>query len=124
MSGLTKEELGLIRQVYEGMWNSHDPSMARRLFERPEGVEDFVGRFLKAFPDLEHTVEDLIAEDDRVAVRFSARGTHRGTWMDVDATGRPIHYTGVTIAHIGAGKLGEHRTWWDTWDVMRQIQAP
>ncbi len=63
-------------------------------------VERFVSQFLLSFPDLQHTVEEMIAEDDHVAVRFNARGTHKGQWMHFAPTGISIHYTGLTLARI------------------------
>jgi predicted ester cyclase len=123
MSDLTKAELELIRTVYEGMWNGHDPNMAHSLFERSESVAEFVSRFLAAFPDLQHTVEETLVQDRRVAIRFAAHGTHQGSWMGFEPTGKKIDYTGATIARIERGKIVGHRTWWDTWGLVQQIRG-
>jgi len=53
--------------------------------------------------------------------RFSARGTHTGPWKDHPASGKPIHYTGVTIVQIESGKIVQHHTWWDTHELIEQI---
>jgi len=111
----------LVRRIYEDMWNKGSLSAAVEIFAHPEGVQKFMGEFLKAFPDLQHTVEELIAEDDRVAARFSAKGTHTGPWKQYPPTGNPIHYTGITVAHIEGGIIVEHHTWWDTLEVIEQI---
>ena len=113
----------LMRRVYEEMWNQGRTALARELFERPEAVERFVSQFLTSFGDLQHTVEEMIAEEERVAVRFSASGTHTGQWMQFAATGRSIRYTGVTIAHIAGNKIIEHHTWWDKAGLIEQVQA-
>jgi predicted ester cyclase len=113
----------LMRRIYEEMWNGGRPAMAGELFALPEGVEKFVRGFLQSFPDLQHTVEDMIAEGDRVAVRFSARGTHQGQWMDFAPTGKPIHYTGVTLARIAGERIVEHQTWWDKAGLMQQLES-
>ena len=123
MSELTKVEHGLIRRVYEGMWNGHNPSLAHELFANPRGVTSFVVRFLSAFPDLQHTIEEMLMEDQRVAVRFSARGTHRGRWLEFEPTGKSISYTGVTLARIEDGRITSHQTWWDEWGLLRQIRG-
>jgi predicted ester cyclase len=115
------ENKNLVRRIYEEMWNAHDPAAAGELFTRPEGVQRFVGEFLSAFPDLAHTVEGLIAEGDQVAARFSASGTHTGPWKQYAPTGKPVRYTGVTIARIADGKIAEHHTWWDTTELIEQI---
>jgi predicted ester cyclase len=117
----TNKNKALMRRIYDEMWNQARPAVARELFDRHEGVESFVSRFLVSFPDLLHTVEDMIAEDDRVAVRFSARGTHTGPWLEFAATGRAIQYTGVTLARFAGDKIVEHQTWWDKAGLMEQI---
>ena len=97
--------------------------LAAEIFERSDGVEKFVSEFLSAFPDLQHTVNDMIEEDDQVAVRFTAHGTHTGPWMHLAPTGIPIQYTGVTVARIGGDKIIEHYTWWDKAELMEQIEG-
>jgi len=122
MSDLSERNKALMRRIYEEMWNQGYPSLAAEVFDRPEGVERFVKGFLTSFPDLRHTIEEMIAEGDRVAVRFSSHGTHTGPWLHFAPTGKPIHYTGVTLARIVAGKVAEHHTWWDKAGLMEQIE--
>src|SRR5688572_29577230 len=113
MSDLASKNKALMRRVYEEMWNRANPAAAAELFANPEGVERFVSQFLISFPDLQHTVEEMIEEGDRVAVRFSAQGTHAGPWLDFPVRGRSIEYTGVTLARISGDRITEHHTWWD-----------
>lgn len=115
------ENKALVRRVYEEMWNKGQPALAVELFEQPAGVERFVSHFLSSFPDLQHTVEEMIAEGDRVAVKFSARGTHTGPWQGVAPTGRPIQYSGITWARVARGRIYEHRTLWDKAGLMEQL---
>jgi len=112
----------LVRRIYEEMWNRNNPTAARAIFAHPEGVERAVREFLSAFSDLQHTVEELIAEGDRVAARFTASGTHTGLWKNYSPTGKPIHYTGVTLARIADGKIVDHYTWWDRMGLVEQIR--
>jgi len=121
MSDPTSRNKVLMRRVYKKMWNGGNPALAVEIFAQPEGVERFVSRFLPSFPDLQHTVEEMVAEDDRVVVRFSAHGTHTGAWMQFPPTGKSIHYTGVTWARIADGKILEHHTWWDKAGLIEQI---
>jgi len=121
MSDLTSKNKALMRRIYEDMWNRANPSIAVEIFAQPEGVERFVSQFLLSFPDLQHTIEEMIAEDDRVAVRFSARGTHTGQWLHFASTGKAIHYTGVTLARIAGDKIIEHHTLWDKMGLVEQI---
>jgi steroid delta-isomerase-like uncharacterized protein len=121
MSDVVSTNKALMRRAYDEMWNKADPTLARELFARPEGVERFVSGFLESFPDLHHTVEEMIADGDRVAVRFSAQGTHGGAWMQFEPTGKTIRYTGVTWARIADGRIIEHHTWWDKAGLIDQI---
>jgi predicted ester cyclase len=123
MSDRTSKNKELMRRLYEEMWNGASPALAAGLFAQPEGVERFVSQFLSSFPDLQHHVEGMIAEDDQVAVRFSAHGTHSGPWLDFAPTGRPIHYTGVTLARIESDKIVEHHTWWDKAALIEQLKG-
>jgi predicted ester cyclase len=123
MSELANQNKTLMRRVYEEMWNQGKPAVAAEIFTRPAGVERFVSQFLESFPDLQHTVEEMIGEGDQVAVRFSATGTHTGEWMEFRPTGKTIHYTGVTIARIAENKISEHYTWWDKAGLIEQIRS-
>src|SRR5688572_11651195 len=111
MSDLTGRNKNLMRRLYKEIWNGGNPALAAEIFAQPEGVERFVSQFLLSFPGLQHTVEEMLAEDDRVVVRFSAHGTHTGAWLHFAPTGKSIHYTGVTWARIAGGKIIEHHTW-------------
>ena len=124
MSDQTSKNKVLMRRVYEEMWNQSGAALASEIFAQPAGVERFVSQFLRSFPDLQHTVEDMIAEKDRVAVRFTARGTHTGQWQHFAATGSPIEYSGVTLARIAGDKIIEHETWWDKAGLMEQLDKP
>jgi len=123
MSDVANQNKALMRRIYEEMWNQGKPAVAVEIFAQPEGVERFVSQFLESFPDLQHTVEEMIAEYDQVAVRFSASGTHTGQWLQFLPTGRPIRYTGVTIARIAENKIIEHHTWWDKSGLLEQVQS-
>lgn len=121
MSELTSRNKALMRRIYEEMWNQAAPSIAAEVFVQPEGVELFVSQFLLSFPDLRHAIDEMIAEDDCVAVRFSAHGTHTGQWMQFAPTGKSIQYTGITLAHIAGDKIIEHHTWWDKASLIEQL---
>jgi predicted ester cyclase len=121
MSDLLSKNKDLMRRIYEEMWNGRNPDLASELFAQPEGVTKFARAFLTSFPDLQHTVEEIIAEADQVAVRFAARGTHSGPWLDFAPSGRSIHYTGVTLARIAGDKIVEHHTWWDKAGLIEQV---
>lgn len=64
MSDSTSKNKALMRRVYEEMWNKGKPALAVEIFEQPSAVERFVSQFLLSFPDLQHTVEEMIEEGD------------------------------------------------------------
>lgn len=74
-----------------------------------------------AFPDLRVTIEDQIADDDRVVTRWSAKGTHQGELMGMPATGKETTVTGITIDRIVDGRIAESWTNWDTLGMLQQL---
>ncbi len=118
-----EENKTLAHRIYNELWNHGNLATARAIFSRPEGVEKAVREFRLAFPDIHHTVEEMIAAGDQVVIRFRAEGTHLGRWEQLPATGKPIHYTGVTILRIENGKIRDHHTWWDRWELAQQING-
>ncbi len=123
MSAITESNKALVRRIFDEVWNQGNLAAAGEIFAEPQGVETFVGGFLQAFPDVQHQVEEMLAEGDRVAARFSAAGTHRGRWKDFPATGISIRYSGVTIARVEGGRITSHHTWWDSQALLEQIQS-
>jgi len=121
MSDRNSRNKTLMRRIYEEMWNGGKPALAAEIFAQPEGVHRFVSQFLLSFPDLQHTVLEMIEEGNQVAVRFLARGTHTGQWLQFAPTGRSIEYTGLTLARISEDKIIEHYTWWDKAGLMEQL---
>jgi predicted ester cyclase len=111
----------LVRRIYEELWNQGKLAVADEIFARSPSVKDYVSQFLSAFPDLEHTVQEMVAEGDTVVAAFSAKGTHTRPWHGIAPTHKQISYSGITIAHIEGAKIVEHRTTWDTLTVLEQL---
>jgi steroid delta-isomerase-like uncharacterized protein len=84
----------------------------------PEYVKGFVGMYRGAFPDGHTTVEDSIAEGDKVAYRWTFRGTHRGELMGILPTERQVTITGMTVDRI-SGKIEEE---WNNFDQLGMLQ--
>ena len=76
-----------------------------------------------AFPDAHLVVEDLIAEGDKVVVRYTFRATHRGEFMGVPATGKVVTMTGIDIARFAGGKCVEQWVQADFLGLMQQLGA-
>jgi steroid delta-isomerase-like uncharacterized protein len=88
----------------------------------PEGFKHFIMAYRTAFPDLHFTIEDEIAEGDRVVVRWRAHGTQLGELNGIPPTGQQSTVTGITIARAAAnGKFEEAWTNLDTLGMLQQL---
>ncbi|MBS1776218.1 MAG: ester cyclase [Bacteroidetes bacterium] len=96
---------------------SHDPFPGQP--EGSEGVRSTMKIFRTAFPDLKLIHNDMIAEDDRVMIKFTATGTHQAEFMYIPATGNKIAYEEVVILRLKDGKITEH---WAVADAMALLQ--
>lgn len=86
-----------------------------------EGVKQTMRLFTTAFPDWHLTIEDLIAEGDRVVMRGVATGTHRGAFMGIPPTEKRVTVPGVHIMRIANGKIVEHWAQGDFLGMMQQL---
>ena len=76
-----------------------------------EGLEawrEFTAPFVEAFPDLRLTIQDIAAEGDTVAARVAFRGTHRGEFQGLPATGKEVAFSSIEIDRVVDGKVEEH----------------
>jgi predicted ester cyclase len=79
--------------------------------------------FRTAFPNWVETVEDVIGEDDRVVVRVTGSGTHRGEFQGVAPTGRHVTAGGIGIARIEDGRIAEAWAAYDALGLLVQLGA-
>ncbi len=86
-----------------------------------EAFKQMVAGFRAALPDLRETVEDQVAEGDKVVSRFISRGTHKGELMGAPPTGRQITIRGTDISRIRNGKIVEAWVMFDALALMQQI---
>ena len=134
---MSEENKAIVRRVYEQVWSKgnldvvdelcaadfvlHDP--AQPGIRGPEGYKQIVTGNRTAFPDLQITVEDQLAEGDKVATRWTTTGTHQGEFAGIPATGKRGGVTGTTIARVVGGKIVEERSNWDTLGLLQQLGA-
>jgi steroid delta-isomerase-like uncharacterized protein len=88
-----------------------------------EGVKELVRFYRTAFPDATVTVDDQIAEGDKVVTRYTARGTHQGDFAGMPATGRQFTSTGITIDRIEGGKIVESWNEFNQFALLQQLGA-
>ena len=86
-----------------------------------EGLKTILRAFKSAFPDMHWTIEEQIAEGDKVVTRFEWTGTHRGTFLGVPATDRPVKVWGIVIDRLQNGKIKDTRIIMDTLGMMMQM---
>ena len=121
----------LARRWFDEVWNRRLDATVRELL-RPDsighleglvtrGVDEFFAArsiLLGAFPDLHVKVEDTVAQGDRVAIRWSATGTHGGDQLGFQATGRSASFRGITWLIFAEGHIVEG---WDAWNQQRLL---
>jgi len=86
-----------------------------------EAFKQYFSIFSTAFPDLHFTIEDMIAEGDKVAARWTSRATHKGQLMGIPATGVKIEGTGIIIYEFSSGKVKEAWTLWDSLGLLQEL---
>jgi steroid delta-isomerase-like uncharacterized protein len=87
----------------------------------PEGVKGVVAMFRSAIPDLRVVVEDMIAEGDKVVVRYTLEGTHEGELFGVPPTGQRLSIKSIAVERVSDGKIREHWRVTDGLDMMQQL---
>jgi steroid delta-isomerase-like uncharacterized protein len=127
----------VLRQWYQELWDNWNVSMADELFTDNyhlhlpgsaaaldrDATKGVVKMFSIAFPDLQHTVDEMVAEGNTVVARWSVRGTHRGEFQGIAPTGNQISVSGTTVHHLVNGKIVETWLTFDTMDLLQQLGA-
>jgi len=131
-----EENKARIRRGFEEMVNRGDAAVAEELLAPdyvnhafpgvppgPAGLLQAVGMFRAGFPDFHVTVEELLAEGDRVATRGFFTGTHRGEFMGVPATGKAIRVGYLDLWRLEHGQAVENWVQMDLLGLMQQLGA-
>jgi steroid delta-isomerase-like uncharacterized protein len=85
------------------------------------GIEQFIKAYFTAFPDVRCVAEDILADGDKVVLRWRCTGTHRGPLQGIAATGRHVDVPGTAIYRLAGGKIVDEISVWDTLFMMQQI---
>jgi steroid delta-isomerase-like uncharacterized protein len=118
--GLNERNADIFEELYAPDYAWYFPSNNPKPLSREEEL-GFVKIIWDGFPDMNWSIEELIAKDDRIIVRFIARGTHIGEFQGIPATGNKIESSGIWIARIENGKLVEVREDADLLGMMQQL---
>ena len=122
------------RQIIDQGWNKGNmdalddlisPDFVNRTASKPnetrDGFKQRVQMIRTAFPDWEMTADEMLGEGDRVVTRWRARGTHRGSFRGIPATGKKIEVTGIAIDRVLDGKRVEGWVEWDMLGLLQQL---
>ena len=86
-----------------------------------EGTKQLVTMYRNAFPDVHFTIDEQIAEGDKVMTRWTAHGTHQGELAGIPATGKSSTVTGISLDRIVNGKIAENWAIFDEFGMMQQL---
>jgi len=125
-----KENKAIFRRIVEEGFNKGNLAIVDELVATdhvnhtdnvhgPEEYKQFITMYRTAFPDLHMTIEDQIAEGDKVVNRWTSRGTHKGDLMGIPPTGKQTTVTGMYVARIIGGKIVEE---WGNFDALGMMQ--
>jgi steroid delta-isomerase-like uncharacterized protein len=129
-----EENKALVRRFVEEFWNQGNTAIADELMAPDaeihmptgetldlEGLKGFNVAFRASFPDWHSTFEELVAEGDRVAERWTGRGTHRGELWGIPPAGERVEAPGSVFYRIAGGRIVEFRGQFDMMGLMQQL---
>lgn len=126
----------IVQRLYEEVWNRRKLEVIKEIISPshalqapnifgsaigPEAYKRNVQAFLTGFPDLRWTIEDTIAEKDKVVACWSISGTHKGDFMGIPATNKKVSVEGITIHSVAGGKIMDSYSNWDVLGMMQQL---
>jgi steroid delta-isomerase-like uncharacterized protein len=133
------ENKALVRRFYEEVWDRGNSDFVYEVFAEdylrhdlrptdalpgPEGQKRIAEDFRAAFPDLRVTVDLIVGEGEYVVGRWTASGTHRGSWGAIEPTGRGVTFSAVNIYRFQNGKVAEIWNHRDDLGLTQQVGAP
>ena len=114
--------MALVDQVVSPQFTSHD--WPERGPTGPQAFRDYYSAIRSALPDARYEVDDLVAEDDKVVVRWRLLGTHKGRFRGIAPTGRSIVLKGIAIYRVEKDQLMERWVVSDLHGLLEEIQQP
>ena len=128
---MSEENKAIVRREIEEVFSAQgDLDVADEIFapeyvgypedvRGPEGAKETAKMYRNAFPDVQLSIEDQVAEGDKVVTRWIGSGTHHGEMMGIAPTGNQVRVDGMTISRIEDGKIVEE---WDIYDALGMMQ--
>jgi steroid delta-isomerase-like uncharacterized protein len=126
----------IVQRLYEEVWNRRKLEVIKEIISPshalqapnmsgssigPEAYKRNVLAFLAGFPDLRWSIEDTIAEKDKVVACWTFSGTHKGDYLGIPATNKKVSVEGITIHNVAGGKIMDSYSNWDVLGMMQQL---
>lgn len=132
---LADTNVQLVRRFFDEVWNKGNLSVVDELLTQNyvdhnqppgslrgrKGYKTTVNMFRSAFPDIQFTLDQILAEGDRLAIRLTGRGTHQGSFMGVPPTGKQVSFGGMTFVRFENGQVAERWGISDIPGLMQQL---
>ncbi len=133
-----EDNKALVRRYCEEAWNKHNPAVVDQIYATDfvdrspdipgiphtrDGLKQFMGVYLRAFPDANMTIDDQLVDGDRVVTRWTGRGTQTGQFMEMPPSGKKVAVPGVQINRFSGGKIVEEWTLFDQLGMLQQLGA-
>ncbi len=132
---MSEQNKKLMRRIFDEVWNQGNLETIDEIFSPDfvthflppgtppgkDGIRQYISMYRAAFPDVHIDVEDQIAEGDKVVTRTTIRGTHKGTFMGIPATGKKIQVSAIIITRFEDGQNVESWVEQDRLGLMQQL---
>jgi predicted ester cyclase len=129
-----QDQKAIARRFFEEVWNQQKLEVVDEIFAPTllfngaavsrEAIKQLVTARRTAFPDIRVTVDDQVAEDDKVSTRRTWQATHQGPYRGIAATGKRVRWTQISIVRFAEGRVVEDWAVADELSILQQLQAP
>jgi steroid delta-isomerase-like uncharacterized protein len=116
---LDRRDLDQLDRVLAADYQTHFPGVPGPL--GMDGARGLFGAFFAAFPDMTHTVEEVLVEGDRGAARLTIQGTNTGEFQGTPATGKHVSFSSMNTYRLANGKIAEHWVQYDAIGMLQQM---
>jgi predicted ester cyclase len=116
-----QKNLAVADELLAANFVDYTPGSPPGLPPGPEGHKQFGLLYFTAFPDIRATIEDMVAEGDKVVIRWKVQGTNTGSMFGMPATNRSATFTGITINRIEGSRIAEQWVNFDALGMMQQL---
>jgi steroid delta-isomerase-like uncharacterized protein len=118
-AGMDRADTGTLDEICTDDYALHFPGVPAPLDRAT--AKGLLAGFFAGFPGIDHTIEEIIVDDDRAAVRITVRGIHTGEFNGIPPTGKEVSFAAVNLMRFRDGKIAEQRVFFDSTSFLRQL---